>query len=71
MGGKNGFFYLTDGYMLTETPWNRSKTLSHYAIVSEHPFVEEYKKRLMDYSFRMILRKGRWDENLMDAVSFC
>lgn len=35
-----------------------------------HAFAEEYRKRLVDYSFGMILREGNWDEELMEAAEF-
>lgn len=44
--------------------------LSNYEVATNHLFAEDYKKKLVDYSFGMTLREGNWDEKLMEAGGF-
>lgn len=69
MVGKMNSF-LSDGQHVLAIPWNMRRSLSDYELSANHDFIEEYKDKLIAYSFGMILREGCWDERISTAADF-
>lgn len=54
-----------DGRKVLDMQWHRRKYLPNYEVPSTHPFVEESKKKLVSYSFGVILRESCWNEDML------
>lgn len=49
---------------------NGIKTLLDVEIETEQPFMKEYINIMKEYAFGMLLRKGKWNEEIMIVARF-